>query len=389
LSANARPASMPGFMECFRELIALPTISSVDPRLDMGNGRLVERLGEWLESLGFTVVIKPVESESGKFNLVARRGPGGQGLALTGHSDTVPVTASEWQSDPFRLTERDNRLYGLGATDMKCFFPLVIEAVRGMDLNRLQKPLCIVATCAEESTMSGARALADAGGIPARYAVIGEPTGLRPVRMHKGVMMETIRLLGRSGHASDPDLGLSALDGMRLVLNRLTRWREGLKARWNDTVFHVPAPTLNFGCIHGGDNPNRICGECDLSIDLRLLPGMGLEELRAEIRRETMQAVDETGLTVEFRPVFPGLPAMHTDADSRIVTLAEELTGRGAESADFGTEAPFFKDMGMETLILGPGDIAEAHRANEFLEMDRIDPMIRILRQMIDRLCMR
>ena len=207
--------------------------------------------------------------------------------------------------------------------------------------------------------------------------------------MHKGVMMETIRLLGRSGHASDPDLGLSALDGMRLVLNRLTRWREGLKARWNDTVFHVPAPTLNFGCIHGGDNPNRICGECDLSIDLRLLPGMGLEELRAEIRRETMQAVDETGLTVEFRPVFPGLPAMHTDADSRIVTLAEELTGRGAESADFGTEAPFFKDMGMETLILGPGDIAEAHRANEFLEMDRIDPMIRILRQMIDRLCMR
>ena len=379
----------PGFMDCFSELIALPSVSSIDPRFDMGNSKLAERLGEWLESLDFTVEYRQVGRNSAKINLVACRGPGERGLVLSGHTDTVPVTESAWLQDPFRLTERDNRLYGLGAADMKCFFPLIIAAVREMDLDRLQRSLCIVATCDEESTMSGARALVDAGGVPGRFALIGEPTGLKPVHLHKGIMMETIRLLGRSGHACDPALGISALDGMRVVLNRLADWRDEIQVRWRNTAFGVPVPTLNFGCIHGGDNPNRICGECELSIDLRILPGMELEEIRAEIRRAVMQAVDGTGLTVEFHPVFAGLPAMQTDRDSKIVRLGEQLSGMESGAVDFGTEGPYFNSLGMETLILGPGDIAQAHQADEFLAMDRIRPMIEILRQMIDRICMR
>jgi acetylornithine deacetylase len=145
---------------------------------------------------------------------------------------------------------------------------------------------------------------------------------------------------------------------------------------------------MNFGSISGGDSPNRICGECELKIDVRFLPEMDLEELRASLRREVLQAVDGLGLVVEFDRIFPGLPGMATDPDSDIVRTAEKLAGEPAGSVAFGTEGPYLNSLGMDTVVLGPGDIDVAHQANEYLSLDRIGPMKKIIEKMIKKYCM-
>src|SRR5699024_5250064 len=133
----------------------------------------------------------------------------------------------------------------------------------------LRRPLTILATADEESGMTGAKALVDDGRPIGRYTLIGEPTGLRPIHLHKGVMMEAVRLIGRSGHSSNPAFGVNALEAMALALNEILAWRADLQRRYRDARFLVPEPTLNLGHIRGGDNPNRICAEVELHFDLR------------------------------------------------------------------------------------------------------------------------
>ncbi|MBT8129918.1 MAG: M20/M25/M40 family metallo-hydrolase, partial [Gammaproteobacteria bacterium] len=181
------PLKAPEFTESLQQLIALPSISCTRPELDQGNRKVVDMLAAWLEDLGFNTEIQPVSADGNKANLIATAGSGNSGLVLAGHTDTVPYDEHRWTSDPFKLSETDNRLYGLGTADMKSFFALAIEAIRDLDLARLQQPLIILATADEETSMNGARAL-NAGHLSnARFALIGEPTGLRPVRMHKGM----------------------------------------------------------------------------------------------------------------------------------------------------------------------------------------------------------
>ena len=219
--------------------------------------------------------------------------------------------------------------------------------------------------------------------------MIGEPTGLKPVNMHKGIVMEIIRLIGRSGHSSDPSLGVSALEGMNAVINKLLEWRGRIQTEFTNPEFKVPVPTLNFGQIRGGDNPNRICAECELSVDMRLLPGMEIELVRADIRKAAMQAVDGTGLTVEFDAIIQGLPCLATDGEAEIVKIAEKLTGQHTGAVAFGTEGPYFNQLDMDTVILGPGDIDQAHQANEYLSMDRINPMITLLTGAVEHFCLK
>lgn len=378
---------IPTLLGMMSELIGIPSVSSAHPHIDQGNRDVIERLAQWLQGLGLTVEILPLETHPDKANLIATLGSGPGGLVLAGHTDTVPYDDTRWSHDPFRLTEADNRLYGLGTSDMKGFFPLAIEAARRFGADDLRRPLIILATADEESSMDGARALVKAGRPRARYAVIGEPTGLRPIRMHKGVMMERIRLIGRAGHSSDPALGVNALEGMNRVMTDLLEWRAFLQAKYRNPAFHVPVPTLNLGHIHGGDNPNRICGECELHLDLRPLPGMDLDELRATLCRRLERLLAGSGLTFEVEPLFRGVPPFETDAASEIVRTAERLTGHSAGAVAFGTEGPYLRQLGMETIILGPGDIAQAHQPDEYLALDRIRPTVELLTRLIEHFC--
>jgi len=377
----------PGLLEMIHELIATPSISSVNPDLDQANRPVIDLLANWLTGLGYAVEVLPIGGSGDKANLIATLGSGPGGLVLAGHTDTVPYDQGRWSYDPFKLTEADGRLYGLGTSDMKAFLALAIEAASSFSPRQFREPLIIVATADEESSMAGARALVDAQRPQARYAIIGEPTGLRPIRMHKGIYMESIYLQGRAGHSSDPALGNSALEGMRKVLNELVKWRRELQAQNRNPLFEIPVPTLNLGYIHGGDNPNRICADCELHIDLRPLPGMEIDALRSAMQSRLRDALADTGLQLTCRALIEGTPAMDTPAAAEIVRSTEQLTGYQATSAAFGTEGPYFNQMGISSVILGPGDIDQAHQPDEYLAADRIVPCIDLLRKLIQRFC--
>ena len=378
----------PPIKQMMRDLIAAPSVSSVSPEWDQSNAGVVDLLADWCAGLGFAVERLPIPDHPGKFNLIASLGSGPEGLVLSGHTDTVPFDESRWQTDPFRLTERNGRWYGLGTCDMKGFFPVVLDALAAMDLSRLRRPLILIATADEESSMCGAKALLDTHRRPGRHALIGEPTGLKPVRLHKGIAMESIRLTGRSGHSSDPSLGNSALEGMHRVISELLDWRTELQQRYRNPLFTVAVPTLNLGHIHGGDNPNRICGACELHFDIRPLPGMDLPTLRGELDRRLGDCLAGSGLEIERVPLFGGIPAMETAADAAIVTAAEQLTGYSAGAVAFATEGPYLNRLGHETLILGPGSIEQAHQPDEFLAVDQIEPARHIIQVMVERFCL-
>lgn len=380
---------IPSILTLVSELIAIPSVSCVTPEFDQSNQAIIAQLATWCHELGFQTQILPIANYPNKFNLLATLGSGEGGLVLAGHTDTVPYDIARWQYDPFCLTKVDNRLHGLGTADMKTFFALALTAAAQFQANDLRKPLIILATADEESGMIGARALAQqTGRLRARHAVLGEPTGLRPVRLHKGVLMEAIHLRGQAGHSSDPSLGNSALEGMYKVIGELLKWRAELQANYHNPWFQVPVPTLNLGHIHGGDNPNRICGDCELHLDLRPLPGMELAELRVVLQQRVQQVLEDSGLTVEFRHLFEGIAAMETPASAEIVQVAERLTGHSAGSVAFGTEAPYLRSLGIDTMILGPGNIAQAHQPNEFIEVEQLQPMIEILTQLIKHFCL-
>ena len=376
----------PALLDMIDALISTASISSTNPEYDQSNRPVIDLIANWLDGLGYQIEILTLDSQPDKANLIATLGNGPGGLVLAGHTDTVPYDEGRWNYDPFQLTRTNGRLYGLGTADMKAFLALAIEAAAYFSAGQLKEPLILVATADEESTMDGARALMTAQRPQARYAVIGEPTGLRPIRMHKGIIMESIHVRGRAGHSSDPSLGKSALEGMATVLGELLDWRRELQSRNTNPLFDVPFPTLNPGYIHGGDNPNRICADCELYIDLRPLPGMNIELLRQSMQDRLRSALQDSGLEIDFRRLSEGSPAMETPANSAIVRSAEKLTGYSATAA-FATEGPYFNQLGIDTVVLGPGDIDQAHQPDEFLAEDRITPTIELLRKLIQRFC--
>jgi len=374
-----------------RALIGTPSVSSTNTLYDQSNLPVIHLLADWLENLGFCVNIHPLIGQAGKANLIATIGPrhkGADGLVLSGHTDTVPYDESHWQQDPFKLTERDNNLYGLGSTDMKSFFALAIATAAKFKASDFKRPLTILATADEESAMSGAQALSKEQLQHAKYALIGEPTGLVPVRMHKGVMMESLTVTGHAGHSSNPSLGASATEGMHQLINELLKWREELQARHNNPVFEVSTPTLNIGSIHGGDNPNRICSHCETQIDIRPLPGMDINLLRADLKKRLHKVLPESSrLQLLYRPIFNGVPPFETPANATFTRLVESLSGKPAEAVAFGTEAPYLNKLGLDTIVMGPGSIDQAHQANEYIPTQQITPYSNFLQQLVQDIC--
>ncbi len=202
--------NLPPFIEIYRALIATPSISATEEALDQSNESLINLLAGWFRDLGFNVEIQPVPDTRHKFNLLASTGHGAGGLLLAGHTDTVPFDDGRWTRDPFTLTEHDNKLYGLGTADMKGFFAFILDALRDVDVTTLKKPLYILATADEETSMAGARYLPKPPAAPGlrhhRRAHL-----LQPIRAHKGHMSNAIRIQGQSGHSSDPARGSTRL----------------------------------------------------------------------------------------------------------------------------------------------------------------------------------
>lgn len=379
--------SLPTFTNLYKDLIAIPSISSTDSSWDQSNLTVINLLASWLEELGFSNEITEVEQAPGKYNLIATYGSGDGGLLLAGHTDTVPYDEAGWQTDPFTVVEKDNRFYGLGTIDMKGFFAFVIEVLKNTDLSKLNKPLRILATADEETTMAGAMAIAQQQSIKPDYAIIGEPTGMVPVTMHKGHMSEGIRITGHSGHSSDPDNGLNAIEIMHLVIGELKKVQQTFKERYHNEHFKVPYPTLNFGAINGGDSPNRICGCCDLHIDMRPIPGVSTNELFITVKESLKEIEKRYPNSVDVYHLHEPIPSYQCPQHSELVAQAEIYTGNQAQSVNYCTEAPFIEQLGCDTIVLGPGHIAQAHQPNEYLDLSFVKPTQAVIDKLIQRFC--
>ncbi|WP_105166831.1 acetylornithine deacetylase [Pseudoalteromonas sp. T1lg23B] len=379
----------PTFLAMYQQLIANPSVSALDESLNMSNRPVIELLAQWCKSLGFTVEITELHSAPGKFNLLAKRGTGEGGLMLAGHTDTVPFDDSRWNYDPFQLKQHDNRLYGLGSIDMKGFFAFVLDAIKTLDEQGVKQtePLLILATADEETTMAGAQQIAKHPDLKPARCIIGEPTDMTPVYTHKGHMSSAIRILGRSGHSSDPDRGLNAIEIMHMVITKLLQLKEQLKNKYSLSDFAIPYPTLNLGHIHGGDNANRICGCCELHIDLRPLPGLSIKELQMLLLDAVTPINAQYPNSVEVIDLHDPIPAFSGSTDSALVKLAEQVANTKAVAVNYCTEAPFIQQLGCETIVMGPGSIEQAHQPDEFLAMEKVAPAQQQIRRLINELC--
>lgn len=379
---------LPGFQEMLGTLIAEPSVSCTSPDVDQSNLGVVEHLAGWLEDLGASIELMPLPDVPGKANLIATLGAGEGGLVLAGHTDTVPFDEDAWSQDPFAMAERDDLFYGLGTCDMKGFFPVALSAAAAFAGRKLRAPLVLAATCDEESSMAGGRFLLESGKPRAEAAIIGEPTGLKPIHAHKGFMLISIQLEGAAGHSSNPALGRNALDAMHAVMSELIRFREELARRHQSPLFEIEVPTLNLGCLRAGDNPNRICGHAELQIDLRLLPGMDSDAVLDSLRCRVEAVAAAAGTEASLESLHPPVPAFETAQEGPLVQLLSGLSGNAPGSVSFGTEAHFYQCLGAETVVFGPGSIDQAHQPNEFLARNQVGPAQNALEQAIAHYCL-
>lgn len=383
---------IPSFFQLYNEFISIPTISSLsDLKLDHSNKFFIDRLASYFSELGFEIEIDPVPNCIGKYNLLATYSNDENktmgGLLLSGHSDTVPFDENGWSKNPFKLTEENNRWYGLGTADMKGFFAFILETLKQIDLNTLNKPLFVLATADEEITMNGAIHFASKKQIQPDCVIIGEPTSLIPIRAHKGFTGNSIQVIGRSGHSSDPDQGLNAIEVMHQIITRLLQLKAELKEKYHNVGFTIPYPTMNLGTIHGGDAANRICGCCELVLDIRPLPEMDVNQIQALLTETLTPLMQKYPNAIRISNTITPTPGYECGEHDPVLCVVESIAKNKAQTVCYSTEAPFLQQLA-PTMILGPGSIAQAHQPDEFVSMDQFKPTIKTIQGLIKQFCL-
>jgi acetylornithine deacetylase len=367
------------------ELVAIDSVSS------RSNVDLVNYLAQRCLSLGFKTKRLPYTDASGveKTNLIALSGVEfsertAVHLSLVGHTDTVPYDPN-W-TEALQLTERDGKLFGRGACDTKAFIAASLAACENIKLENLQRPLALVYTADEEIGLIGAKRLAETRAIHSRYAIVGEPTSLQPMRAGKGYCIAEVTVKGREAHSAYPSLGSSAVFGAARLIAALETIGGKLESEQHP-AFDPAFTTLNVGIIRGGTAKNVIPGECRFTLEWRPIPGQDpkrlLDLLAAAIAAEKTRD-PEFVCEVDAARADEGF---ETSSDSTLVTMLADLTGREPGTVAFGTEAAQMTELGAEAVVLGPGNIREAHRTGEFVPAAELEACVRILQQAIERLC--
>ncbi len=374
-----------GVEETLAELVRINSVSA------NSNIEIIEYLAARAEAAGFRVKHFPYTDARGveKVNMVAVMGTDSLDemveLAIVGHTDTVPYDPS-WREATAPVA-RDRNIYGRGACDTKGFIAAALEATKEIDEKRLRRPLALVFTADEETGCLGAKKLSDARALRARYSIVGEPTSLQPMRAGKGYCLAELTVGGREGHSAYPALGASAIFRAARLVSHIERIAESLKAE-EHAAFDPPYTTVNVGLISGGTAKNILAGQCRFTLEWRPLPGQRpdyvLDLVRAAVEDERIRDTD-FDCEIDVTRIDAGV---ETAADSPLVLMLEEATGRGAGTVAFGTEAPQMQAMGAEAVVLGPGNIREAHRTGEFVPIADLHACAAILARAIERFCM-
>jgi acetylornithine deacetylase len=355
---------------------------------------LAEFLTDYLDRPDVRVARNP-SADGAKTNLVVTVGPetdDREGLVLSGHMDVVPAEESDWRSDPFILTESGDRYVGRGTADMKGFLALAANRLAAADASALRRPLALLFTYDEEVGTLGARRFTETFAPTARlprHVVIGEPTALRVVRAHKGMVRLRLEFTGRAAHSGYPHLGRSAIEPAARAIVALSVLRRDLEAErppHGDAFPDVPFVALNVGTVAGGSAANVIPDRCEIQLGIRVLPGMTVDHVAARVRAAVAGAVEEP---FALEPVSES-PAMLLDPDAPIHrALCEAVGQREWHSVMFASDAGWLQRAGFESVLFGPGSIEVAHQPNEFLPVAEFRRAGEVLDGLIRQRCVR
>ena len=365
-----------------RDLVAFDTTSR------NSNLPLIAFVADHLSDRGVTARLIP-SADGAKSNLFCTIGPDiPGGVVLSGHSDVVPVDGQDWTTDPFALTEVNGRLYGRGSADMKGFIACALAMTARFREMDLQRPLHFAFSYDEEIGCLGIGRLIDVvlSELPRPAAVIvGEPTGMQIATAHKGICAMTTTVRGREAHSSRPLDGVNAIGAAASLVSYLYRLCDELGATARDDRFEPPYTTFNVGQISGGDAINIIARECLFNWEFRPIPGAVPADIIARVEAWVkdellphMQATDPS-CSVENLCEFV-VPPLDAPEGSVAETLAREATGLNSTgTVAFVTEASLFAEAGVPAIVCGPGDIAQAHQPDEFIEISQLDACLGFL----------
>ncbi|PXW55139.1 acetylornithine deacetylase [Chelatococcus asaccharovorans] len=363
-------------------LVAFPSV------VGQPNGAIVDWIRTYAEGCGASVTVLP-GPEGDRANLFATIGPAEvPGLILSGHMDVVPAGEPCWSSDPFVLRREGKRLRGRGASDMKGFLACALAALPALAAKPLARPVHFAFSYDEEAGCQGVpHLIAALPGLCARPegCIVGEPSGLVAVRGHKGKAAARIAVRGRAGHSSRPDLGLNAIHAASAVLAAAVQRAEALARGPFDTRFEPPYSSLQVGRIGGGEALNIIPESCVLEVEARAIAGVDPESLLLPLR-EAPAALVALGFRTDWTPLS-AYPALALSAEAPLACLMRELTGHEPVAAvSYGTEAGLYQAAGIDAIICGPGDIARAHKADEYIETDELAACLRLIEALGERM---
>lgn len=369
--------SAPSTTKILSDLVAFDTTSR------NSNRPLLDYVVPFLRGYGIEPLLIWNEDRS-KANLWATIGPrNGKGIILSGHTDTVPVDGQQWNTDPFALTERNSLLYGRGSCDMKGFLASVLALVPRLVESPLKRPIHIAFSHDEELGCIGVRSLIRylrEHPPQAACCIVGEPTLMQPVVGHKGGRSYRVRVTGREAHSSLAPMAVNAISYAAELIAFLNTIAESMRAGPNDPLYDVTHSTLSVGLINGGSAINIVPRHCEFTFEFRYLLGVDPEAIMARIQKHVESALlprmrvtaPESDITFENIYAYP-----HFDIDPGhdLVTRVKSWSGSNGEAkVAYGTEAGYFaSDLGIPTIVCGPGSIQQAHKPDEFVAREQLD----------------
>jgi acetylornithine deacetylase len=376
--------------EMLARLVAFDTTSR------NSNIELIDWVRTYLEGLGVPCRISrdPTGRKANLHAVIGPYGPGG--IALSGHVDTVPVDGQAWSSDPFTLRAENGRLYGRGTTDMKGFVASSLAAVPDLLAAGLTQPVHLFITHDEETDMSGARGLVRdivESGLRPAMCVVGEPSSMQPINAHKGRLALRVIARGAAGHSSQPAFGVNALYAAAQAIVHVQS--EAARFAANGPFapgFDPPHTTTHVGTLQGGSILNIIPERAEFTMEWRTIPGddfhAEVERLRGWLAENLEPGMRRThpdcGFTLEVMDFIPGLSLA---PDDDLVGLVQQLTGfNSVGQVSYGTEGGLYQQAGIPTIVCGPGDIAQAHKPDEFIAVSQLDACDAFIRRLASKL---
>jgi acetylornithine deacetylase len=389
---NIIDEAFPETLKILSELIKFQTVSGTS------NVKLIDYCEKKLSKLG-AASFKTFDEAKQRVNLFStisgKQKLNGEGIILSGHTDVVPASTKEWSSDPFVATEKDNKVYGRGSCDMKGFIACSLALAPYFASQNLKKPIHFSFTYDEETACQGAPIMIKElkkRNINCSICIVGEPTSMKAIQAHKGCYEYSSHFTGLAGHGSAPDKGVNAVEYATRFINKLMELREELKKRKpKNSVFTPPYTTLQIGRIKGGLARNVIADQCVVDWELRpVVPEDG------EFVNKSTETYIKDVLLPEMKKVYPKadikkeiigeIIGFNKEEKSEAINLVCNLTGDNSRDVvSFGTEAGLFQEIGISTVVCGPGSIEQAHKIDEYVSFDQLKCCLKMLIDLKDK----